>query len=51
MSEKYSMHFEQMQEGTGNAIEEAMRRDRESMVGELVVASDGKASIKTVYMP
>ena len=37
-----------VQEGTGKAIEEAMRRNRENVVVELVVAPDGKAAIKTV---
>jgi len=39
-----------VQEGTGKAIEDAMRQNRESVVVELVVAPDGKASIKAVYV-
>ena len=39
-----------VQEGTGRAIEDAMRRDRESVVVELVVAPDGKASIRAVHV-
>jgi len=37
-----------VQEGTGKAIEDAMLRNRQGVVVELVVAPDGKASIKTV---
>jgi len=39
-----------VQEGTGKAIEDAMRRNREGVIVELVVAPDGKASIKTVHV-
>jgi uncharacterized membrane-anchored protein len=39
-----------VQEGTGKAIEDAMRRNRESVIVELTVAPNGKASIKTVHV-
>ena len=39
-----------VQEGTGKAIEDAMRANRDSVTVELNVASDGKASIKTVHV-
>jgi len=39
-----------VQEGTGKAIEDAMRRDRESVIVELVIAPDGKAAIKAVHV-
>ena len=39
-----------VQEGTGKAIEDAMRQNRESVIVELVVAPDGKASIKAVHV-
>jgi uncharacterized membrane-anchored protein len=39
-----------VREGTGKAIEDVIRQNRESVVVELVVASDGKASIKAVHV-
>ena len=39
-----------VQEGTGKAIENAMRSNRESVIVELTVAPDGKTSIKTVHV-
>ncbi|MDR3108762.1 MAG: GDYXXLXY domain-containing protein [Planctomycetaceae bacterium] len=39
-----------VQEGTGKAIEQAMRRDRESVIVELTVAPNGKTAIKTVHV-
>jgi uncharacterized membrane-anchored protein len=40
-----------VQEGTGKAIENAMRQNRESVVVELTVAPNGKAAIKAVHVP
>ena len=39
-----------VQEGTGKAIEDAMRRGREGVVVELAVAPNGKTSIKTIHV-
>jgi uncharacterized membrane-anchored protein len=39
-----------VQEGTGKVIEDAMRRDRSSVIVELTVASNGKAAIKSVQV-
>ncbi|MCL2119752.1 MAG: GDYXXLXY domain-containing protein, partial [Planctomycetaceae bacterium] len=39
-----------VQEGTGKAIEDAMRRNRESVVVELTVAPNGKTSIQKVHV-
>lgn len=47
---EYGIESYFVQEGTGKAIEDAMRVNRKGVVVELTVASDGKASIKTVHV-
>jgi uncharacterized membrane-anchored protein len=48
---EYGIESYYVQEGTGKPIENAMRRDGKGVIVELVVAPDGKASIKTVHAP
>lgn len=45
---RYGIESYFVQEGTGKAIEDAMRGNRKGVVVELMVAPNGKASIKTV---